>query len=76
MKTNSLLAKVRRLTEQAKPEAAQVDIAAILNEGRAQMLKGERPPIEPLTPELMEKMKSTHTGRVLLAARLRVGWYS
>lgn len=76
MKTNSLLSKVRRLAEQVKPEAPQVDIAAILIEGRTQMLTGKRPPIEPLTPELMEEMKSTHTGRVLLAARLRVGWYA
>lgn len=71
------VSQIRRLEKLEKAaKVGEVDIAAILIQGREDSRKGIKRIPQPLTPELMEEMKSTHTGRVLLAARLRVGWYA
>lgn len=72
MKTNSLLAKVRRLTEQAKPPEQEVDIAAAILKARADHRAGI--PRKPATPEQIDNMQRSPLGRAILAARRRLGW--
>nr|WP_315463922.1 hypothetical protein [uncultured Rhodoferax sp.] len=74
MKTSSLLSRVRRLREQAKPPEQGVDVVAILLEGRRRAIAGEPHPSRPYTPEEESDFKRTELGRALLNARRRVGW--
>jgi hypothetical protein len=75
VKTNSLLSKVRRLNKDAKPPVQEVDIVAILIQGREDSRNGIVRTPKPLTPEEVAEMERTLVGRTLLAARRRVGWH-
>lgn len=64
----------KRLVALERTHHKPVDVVAILTEARDRCARGEPPLSTPRTEEAVASLQLNPLGRILLAARERVGW--